>query len=67
MTQVDIQKDGNGNIWINNETFYVDETISSLKDIYTLMDKVGVEILPEEVYKKYKELLIVGFLFSRNL
>ena len=64
---VNIQKDNNGYIWINGERFYVDTYITTHRDIHNIMKLVGKEILPEDVFELYEEILSVGTIFVRGL
>ena len=66
---VNIQKDNKGYIWINGERFYVDidTYITTHRDIYDIMKLAGKEILPEDIFELYEEILSVGTIFIRGL
>ena len=64
---VNIQKDNNGYIWINEKRFYVDRSITTYRDIHDIMKLAGKEILPEDIFELYEEILSVGTIFIRGL
>ena len=59
---VNIQKDNEGKIWVGNKEFYVDGAITTSRDLIDLMTRVGKEILPEEIFELYAEILFLSLI-----